>query len=154
MPPQPNKTEPLVVMNLFWAWWGRWWSPKASSFHRHQDSDQKLYELSNCSVAARCQHFLLLSCSATFEHQLNFKLIGSLINCWGAASSNAWPQVRTPGQLLPSLVAVTPRMSQLEVSSPCGRLDFFLGPGRGGAPGLRLLRMAAGLCPFTGSSRC
>lgn len=135
MTPQPNKIQPLVVMNYFGLGeeggdLQRWAASTATSA-------QKLYELSSCSTVARCQHFLL-SRSATFEQQLNFKLIGSLINCWGAVSSNA--RYRTCGQLLPLPVGVTPRVGWRSQphSSPCGTLGFFQALAEGELPGLRL----------------
>lgn len=77
MTPQPNKIEPLVVMNLFWAWWGRWWSPKVSSFHRHQCPETVwALELQCC-----CQVSALSPkpFHSTLKHQLNFKLTCSLV---------------------------------------------------------------------------
>lgn len=92
-------------MNLFLAWWGRWWSPKVSSFHRHQCPE------TGWALIARCQHFLL-SRSATFEHQLNVKLIGSLTSAevqFHQAHGHKY-MYRTSRQLVPLPFGVTPRV--------------------------------------------
>lgn len=126
MTPQPNKIEPLVVMNLFWAWWGRWWSPKVSSFHRHQCPETVwALELQCC-----CQVSALSPkpFHSTSKHQLNFKLTCSLVaevatGTGHLGSCSLRPVVSPPGCA----------GGHGPLSSPCWRLDFFLGPGTGGA---------------------
>lgn len=132
MTPQLSKIEPLVVMNLFWAWWGKVVISKGKQLP--QTPVPRNYEPSNCSVVARCQHFLL-SCSATFWKT---SLILNSLAHWLTAEvqfhQTCGRRYRTSGSC--SLLLLSPpgyAGGHSPCRSSCGRHDLSLCHGRGGA---------------------